>query len=206
MNPYKVVSMFESEIASYCNSRYAVATESCSASLLLCCIYEKVKDIPEVIIPAFTYPSVACAIVHSGGRVKFVYDNEWQKRGWYQLLNTRIVDSAKYLARNMHKEFGHDLVCLSFHDRKSLKLGRGSCILTDDIDFVNWARRARNSGRGECPLDKDTLTMAGYDAYMTPEQAARGLVLLSSLPSVNILPTDPYLDLSKFSFFTEANR
>jgi len=42
--------------------------------------------------------------------------------------------------------------------------------------------------------------------YMTPEQAARGLELLQWLSDRNIDTPDPYQDLSKYKFYTEANR
>ncbi len=203
IRPYDIVSEFEKAMAEYTGSRYAVAVESCSAALFLCCLYVKVKDIPEVIIPKVTYPSVPASIVNAGGRVSFI-DDRWQEFGWYWLENTNIIDSAKKLSRNMYIK--NSLTCLSFHDRKILKIGRGGMILTDDMKAVEWFKRARNSGRGEVPLKKDRLAMAGWDMYMQPKDAAWGLTLMQELKDHNLCEPDPYQDLSKYKFYTEANR
>ena len=42
-NPYKIVQMFEEEMALYTGAKYAVAVSSCTDGLLMCCAYEKVK-------------------------------------------------------------------------------------------------------------------------------------------------------------------
>ena len=69
-----VIRQFEKTIAKFCNAPYAVAVESCSSALLLCCAYLKVK---EVEIPKKTYFSVPFSISHAGGTVKFK-DLEWK--------------------------------------------------------------------------------------------------------------------------------
>ena len=38
-NPYKIVTMFEEEIASYTGAPYAVSIDSCTNALFLCCKY-----------------------------------------------------------------------------------------------------------------------------------------------------------------------
>jgi len=44
-NPYKIVKMFEDEIASYTGSPYAVSIDSCTNALFLMCKYLKVKKV-----------------------------------------------------------------------------------------------------------------------------------------------------------------
>jgi len=63
-NPYKIVQMFEEEIAEYTGAPYAVALDNCTDALFLCCVYSKVT---EVTIPKKTYLSVPQAIMASGG-------------------------------------------------------------------------------------------------------------------------------------------
>ena len=203
MNAYQVVKDFERAIAEFTGAPFAVAVESCSAALFLSCLYCKVKDIKEVIIPKFTYPSVPATIINAGSRVAF-RDNEWQSHGYYLLWNTLIIDSAKNLSRNMYVP--HYFMCLSFHSKKPLGIGRGGMILTDDKKAVEWFRLARFDGRHECALSDDKLAMVGWDMYITPAQAARGLELLQWLPNENITPPEPYQDLSKYEFYTKANR
>jgi dTDP-4-amino-4,6-dideoxygalactose transaminase len=42
-NPYKIVQMFEEEIAEYTGSPYAVALDNCTDALFLCCTYLNVN-------------------------------------------------------------------------------------------------------------------------------------------------------------------
>ena len=44
-NPYKIVRMFEEEIAEYTGSPYAVSVDSCTNALFLVCKYLKVKKV-----------------------------------------------------------------------------------------------------------------------------------------------------------------
>ena len=76
-----------------------------------------------------------------------------------------------------------------------------------------WFKRARFSGRRECSYHTDNFDMLGWNFYMMPELAARGLLLINqfydaltgerkSNPDLEI----PYPDLSKYKIYTEANR
>lgn len=195
-NPYDVVRQFEQAVADYTGSPCAVSVESCTAALFLCCKYLNVQS--EVTIPSRTYVSVPCSIIHAGGRVKFE-DIEW--KGIYQLKPLPIYDAAKRFTTNMY--IPGSFMCLSFHSKKHLKIGRGGMILTDNKNAVEWFKMARFDGRHEVPLTQDHFTMVGWNMYMTPEQAARGLVLLSMLPKHNEDQDEnpPYPDLSKYEIF-----
>lgn len=171
-NPYKVVDEFEKMIAEFAGSRYAVAVESCTAALFLSCYYANVY---EVTIPKYTYPSVPCSIIHAGGMVRFD-DRKWQ--GVYQLKPYGIYDSALRFKKGMYKG---GLYCLSFHMKKHIPIGRGGMILTDDKGAYDWLKRARFDGRREKPLQDDTFDMLGWNMYMTPEQAIRGIQLFSTI-------------------------
>jgi dTDP-4-amino-4,6-dideoxygalactose transaminase len=73
-------------------------------------------------------------------------------------------------------------------------------IFTDDADANKWFRLARYEGRSEVSLMEDKFEMLGWNMYMTPEQAARGLVLASYLKESNVVyPTYP--DLSLFDIY-----
>jgi dTDP-4-amino-4,6-dideoxygalactose transaminase len=95
-NPYKIVEMFEEEIAEYTGSPYAIALDNCTDALFLCCVYSKVT---EVTIPKKTYLSVPQAIMSSGGKVKFD-DTEW--KGVYELKPYKIYDSARRFTSGMY--------------------------------------------------------------------------------------------------------
>src|SRR3990167_9566811 len=164
-----VIRQFEKTIAKHCGAPYGIAVESCTAALLLSCLYLKVK---EVTIPKKTYFSVPMSIIHAGGSVKYT---DWKWKGAYQLHPYHIIDSAMRFKKDMY----HPGVfqCLSFNYAKHIPIGRGGMILTDDKKAATWFRIMRNDGRREIPKEKDHVKLIGYNFYMTPEQAARGLAL-----------------------------
>jgi hypothetical protein len=74
-----------------------------------------------------------------------------------------------------------------------------------------WFKRARYSGRRECSYHDDNFDMLGWNFYMIPELAARGLLLMNQFykegkPLSNTDLELPYPDLSKFEIYTKANR
>jgi hypothetical protein len=101
----------------------------------------------------------------------------------------------------------HTLMCLSFTGPyKHLKIGKGGAILTDNRDAYEWLKRARFSGRRECSYHDDHFDMLGWNFYMMPEIAARGLQLMDqfwvgdrpiSNPDIEL----PYPDLSKYPIY-----
>jgi len=197
-NPYKVVKMFEEEIAHYTGAPYAVSVDSCTNALFLCCKYFKVK---KVTVPKRTYLSVPQAVINAGGKVAFE-DTEWQ--GTYQLKPYPIWDAAKRLTSNMY--ISETNMCLSFHIKKHLKIGKGGMILTDSKELVDWVHKARYEGRSEgVRYQKDNIDSIGWNMYMTPEQAVRGLMLMQNYPeNVQDIPEDPpYKDLTEFELFKE---
>jgi dTDP-4-amino-4,6-dideoxygalactose transaminase len=199
MNPYKIVAQFEETIAEYCGSKYAVAVESCTAAIFLSLMYTNVEGVT-ISIPKRTYPSVPASIIHAGAKVDFI-DEGWS--GEYELFPTDIWDSALRFKRGMYHG---GLQCLSFHAKKLLPIGRGGMILTDDEEAYKWLKLARFDGRNEgVPLSEDNFQMLGYNAYMTPEQAARGLVLFQLLYGKDRedlkVEDQHYPDLSKFKIY-----
>ncbi len=97
-------------------------------------------------------------------------------------------------------------MCLSFHVRKQLPIGKGGMILTSDKDAVDWFKKARYEGRSEKFYKEDKIDSLGWNMYMTPEQAARGLTLLQNYPVHNQdqLEIGGYRDLTEFPVFKEC--
>lgn len=190
---FRVVEMFEEAVAEFAGARYGVAVESCTMALYLSCVYYSVET---VTIPARTYISVPSAVIHAGGEVKF-RDIAWT--GSYQLEPYDIVDSALRMRRGMYEGGLH---CLSFHARKLLPIGRGGMVVTDDSHAANFIRKARFDGRtGSVPFMTDQIETLGWNAYMTPEQAARGLQLLEAMPDDRADLTPEYPDLRTLPVF-----
>ena len=138
------------------------------------------------------------SIIQAGGRVK-LEELEWQGR--YHLKPYPIYDAAKRFTSEMYIE--GTLMCLSFGIKKNLKLGKGGMILTDDADAVEALKKLRWSGRNEStPMSEDEVASMGYNAYITPEWAARGLMLLSVYPESQFDQHEEggYPDLSQYGF------
>lgn len=206
MNPYKIVEDFEEGVADWCGAKYAVAVESGSAAIFLSLMWAKFSlgRIMDVEIPANTYPSIPCSIIHAGGKVVF-HNREWE--GEYELFPYNVWDAALRFRKGMYKR---GFQCLSFHIKKHLPIGRGGMILTKDRMAYEWFKRARFDGRAPVPLMEDNFTMLGYNMYMEPANAARGIQLFEVLRSKYPdgmedikVEEQGYPDLSKFKIYTQ---
>jgi len=179
-DPWDIVDAFETLIAMYSGSKYAVSCDSCTNAMFMCLKYLNAKG--DISIPNKTYVSVPALIIHSGCRIKFE-DYEWS--GTYQLEPYPVIDGATRFRKGMYeKDTFH---CLSFHFKKILPICKGGMILTDDKDAVNWFRLARYEGRdNRIPhVNIDDIKIIGWNFYMPPEQAARGIILLESAEDMN---------------------
>lgn len=212
LNPHQVTKNFEEALCRYTGAPYAVAVDNQSNALFLALTYEKIEGM-EITIPARTYPSVPCEIIHAGGIVKFHPSEEGGKtlKGSYLLDPTNVVDSALRFTFDMYIPGYH--MCLSFTGPyKHLKLSKGGAILTDNYDAYLWFKRARFSGRRECSYHDDHFDMLGWNFYMEPEKAARGLLMMNQfydpitgIPKENPDLELPYPDLSKYSIYGGKN-
>ena len=96
-----------------------------------------------------------------------------------------------------------NFMCLSFHIKKHLKIGKGGMILTDDENAVEWFKKARYEGRSEKFYKEDDITSIGWNMYMTPQEAAQGLALMQNYPDHNsdLNEVNGYRDLTEFTIF-----
>jgi len=205
---YKITEDFEKALGDYTGAPYVITVDNASNAIFLALMYEKIKG-KEITIPCRTYPSVPCEIIHAGGRVKFKSVGGKTIKGAYQLEPTKVWDSALRFTSDMYIKNTH--MCLSFTGPyKHFKLSKGGAILTDDHSAYLWFKRARYSGRRECSYHDDNFDMIGWNFYMMPELAARGVLLMGQFydgetKKVNEDVEMPYPDLSKFKIFTKTN-
>ena len=194
---YQVVRTFEKEVAKWAGAKYGVAVSSCCNALFLSVLYH--HHWGEVTIPKYTYPGVAMAIINGEGWVSFS-DEKW--KGIYQLKPLPVIDSALRFRKGMYIK--GTSYCVSFHYKKHLPIGRGGMILTDDKKAMEWFKMSRFDGRKEIPLSEDNASIVGWNMYMTPEQAARGLTLFDNLndnqPDLKV-EDQHYPDLSTWRCF-----
>lgn len=178
-----IVNIFEQKLAYYYGSKYAVTVDCCTNAIFLCLKWLKKNDtdIKEIILPNKTWISVPQTVINAGFTVKFE-DIKWS--GSYQLSPAPIYDRAVQMKRNAHIK--NTFSCLSFHIRKHLPIGRGGAILTDSKEAYDWLRKVRYCGRN---IDKDGINYVLYkddiitespswNAYLTPEQAEKGIRIL----------------------------
>ena len=129
-------------------------------------------------------------------------------KGAYQLAPTKVWDSALSFTYNMYKPNTH--MCVSFTGPyKHFKLSKGGAILTDDFDAYSWFKRARYSGRRECSYHDDYFDMLGWNFYMMPELATRGVLMMNQFYNTDGSKKRfedvelPYPDLSKFDIYKQ---
>ena len=208
---YKITEDFEKALGDYTGAPYVVTLDNMSNALFLALYYEKNvrKSIESdtIRIPCRTYPSVPCEIIHAGLKVSFEPVEGKTIKGMYQLKGSNVWDSALWFSADMYKSGQH--ICVSFTGPyKHFKLSKGGAILTDSLEAYHWFKRARYSGRRECSYHDDYLDMIGWNFYMMPELAARGLLLMNqfyNLDGTKKHNTDlelPYPDLSQFEVYT----
>ena len=208
---YKITEDFENALSEYTGAKYVVTVDNMSNALFLALYYEKnvIKSITSDIIkiPSRTYPSVPCEIIHVGLKVDFEPVEGKTMKGAYQLKGSRVWDSALRFTADMY--IPNSFMCISFTGPyKHFKLSKGGAILTDDYDAYLWFKRARYSGRRECSYHDDHFDMLGWNFYMMPELAARGVLLMNQFYNTEDHTKKhnedlelPYPDLSKFEIY-----
>jgi len=212
-NVYDITNEFEEKLAHYTGAKYAVTLDNMSNGLFLALYYEhyvnKSIQTDTITIPNRTYPSVPCEIIHAGLKVGWDIQEGNTITGAYELKGSNVWDSALSFTADMYKPGTH--MCVSFTGPyKHFKLSKGGAILTDNLEAYHWFKRARYSGRRECSYHDDNLDMIGWNFYMMPELAARGLLLMGQFYNLdgskksNPDLTLPYPDLSKFPVYTNS--
>lgn len=219
INAHDITKEFEKELSKYTGAPYVICVDNQSNALFLSLYYElnvvgafkkPMYVIDGLSIPAHTYPSVPCEILHVGQKVNFYKRPESPNlKGEYQIEPTIVWDSALRFTANMYVP--GRIQCISFTGpHKHLKLGKGGAILTDGYQLYKWAKKARFSGRDECSYHEDDFDInpvVGWNMYMPVETAARGLHMMPQFYDKNGKPKHnedlelPYPDLSKFKIF-----
>ena len=210
-NVYDITDEFEQQLANYTGAKYVVTVDNMSNGLFLALYYEnhvKKSLAGKVSIPCRTYPSVPCEIIHAGLKVEWEEVEGKTLTGAYQLKGSNVWDSALTFTADMYKPKTH--MCISFTGPyKHFKLSKGGAILTDNHEAYLWFKRARYSGRRECSYHDDNLDMLGWNFYMMPELAARGLLLMGQFYNMDGTKKHnedlklPYPDLSKFKIYNK---
>lgn len=191
---YRVVDLFEQELADYTGAPFAIAVNSATNALFLSLTWERMQGVEgPVVLPRRTYVGVLHSALNAG------YEVEWSGFPWkhsYKLCPTMVIDSARYIGMLYEPD---TFRCLSFHAAKQLPLGRGGAILTDNEEAAEWFFAARMDGRPPGQPFSRTVFPA-WHMPMPPDVAARGLDVLSRWNDAGWspppLPPTDYADLS----------
>jgi len=170
------VELFEQRLCEYTGAPYAVAVDRCTNAILLAMEYHGHKR-HKVALPKHTYLSVPMTLINYGYNVWLEY-TDWM--GSYQIGRTNVYDYAVGFEKNMY--IPGQVQCVSFQQKKRLAIGKGGAILLDDKEMYEKLKRMRHDGRDSAiPTAQDTGIIMGYHMYMSPDEAARGVLLLNQL-------------------------
>lgn len=212
---YRITEEFEQALSDYTGAPYVVTIDNACNALFLCLYYEKniakTLTADTITIPARTYPGVPPEIIRNGLKINFHPPTEKYLEGPYQLEGSNVWDSALRFTSNMYMP-GTFMCCSMTGGLKTFKAGsKMGAILTDNEEAAAWFKRSRFSGRREIPYMEDNLDMLGYNYYLNPELAARGLIMMTGFykegkpinnPDIKL----PYPDLSKFPVYQQPKQ
>lgn len=166
--------MFEEQLAEYTGAPYCVAVDCCTHAIELAMRYDRVT---ETKFTAYTYLSVLM-IFHQLNINYTLLDEKWNRQ--YQFHGTRIIDSARYLDRNMYKS--GTITCVSFGRGKPLDIHRGGALLLDDKEAYQRIQKVRYDGRDLkiLPWQNQKRFPAAFHYKLTPDEAAHGIAKLKN--------------------------
>jgi dTDP-4-amino-4,6-dideoxygalactose transaminase len=187
-DPREIIDIFERKVAEFAGSKYAVAVDCCTHAMELSLEYllltREIDSCATITLPVNTYVSVPQMLMRLGFEVDLTHA-EW--RGIYWLMGSRVFDGAVCWRKGMYVGSNYTdkpaLQCVSFQIKKRIPIGRGGMILTDDKEAAEWLKLASYDGRDlKTPYtDPDHVKFPGYHYYMTPEDAARGILLMDAI-------------------------
>jgi dTDP-4-amino-4,6-dideoxygalactose transaminase len=145
--PY--VEKFERKVAEYVKAKHAVAVTSCTTALYLCLKALGVRQGDKVIVPDFTFPATANAVVELGGRPILVDVDENCGLDLNQLRKVLSVHHNVKAVILVHP-FGHALNVESY--KKAISdMGLSIPIIEDAATALGSMRNGKFAGNmGEC--------------------------------------------------------
>lgn len=198
MIPFQKLFEFENKVAEFFGAPYAVATDCNTHALELCF---RLNEYNRISVPNQTYVSVPF-MLEKIGLPYFIDDVQWYD---YYYMTNDIIDAAVYWKENGY--IPGTKMCLSFHFKKHINIGRGGMILLDNKTEYDRLTKMRYDGRsiydGVLHRDED-ITEIGYHYYMPPETAEIGIDIFER--KKNMIPENvsymSYRKLTDFTYFS----
>lgn len=206
-NPEKFnyhIREFEERFAEYVGTKYAVAVTNGTSALHLSLLALGIGKGDEVILPNLGFVSAAFAVSYTGATPVFVDVNS----ATWTISPTEIVVTKKtkaimpvYMYGNM-PEIGRlkvlgvpiiedacpaigvkgvattEVSCFSFQGAKTLAIGEGGMLVTNNKKIYDRARKLSNLGKVNADFHYDEI---GYNYRMSNIQAALGLAQLEHI-------------------------
>jgi dTDP-4-amino-4,6-dideoxygalactose transaminase len=197
MIDFKPLFDFEKKLASFFGSPFAVCVDCCTHGLELSLYLSPYK---KAICPKKTYVSVPFMLE----KIKFDYEFisvDWKN---FYYLTPDVIDAAAFWKRNSYVK--GKKMCVSFHFKKHINIGRGGVILLDNEFEYDRLLKMRYDGRSiydGVPYDEENIQDIGYHYYMTPENAKIGLEIFEQKKDIPAKPNGSfnYSDVTDFDFF-----
>jgi dTDP-4-amino-4,6-dideoxygalactose transaminase len=203
-NNNQFIELFEQRLSEFTGAPYVVVTDRCTNSIILALEYTRNRK-QRITVPRHCYVSVPMMIVIYGYKLAF-RDDAWV--GKYQIGKTNIWDCAVGIEENMYVP--GEIQCLSFQQKKRLNIGKGGAILLDNEVMYRKLKRMRMDGRDPSISVEQEMQQAnndiiiGYHMNMTPDEAARGILLLNQLPPTYVNGSyKDYPDVSQLNCFKD---
>lgn len=186
------ILMFEKRLSEFTGAPYVVLTNGCTNALFLTlALFKQKRELPEFLeIPKRTYVSIPQMLITNGIIPKYM-DVSWF--GNYQIGKLPIWDCA--VGFKPHMYISGQYQCLSFQQKKALPIGKGGAILLDNYEDYKLLKRMSHDGRdGSITTEQDLENITlGYHMYMSPDEAAKGILLLNQLKP-NKVTVGNYMD------------
>lgn len=199
-HPWQALNYFEKLVADYFNAPYAVAVDCTTHAVELCLRLLKVAE--PVTLPQYTYMSIPMMLDKIGIDYAF-NNNKWEKL--YAIEPTNIYDAATLWEPNSYVP--NTLTCISFQHKKHIPIGRGGMILLDNLAQYQRLQRMSYDGRDRSiNWHSDNVQEIGYHYYMTPDDAARGIMLFLHLKDnpAQVATWQDYKDLTTVDYFKDV--
>lgn len=191
-NNHDFITLFENRLSEFTGAPYVVTTNSATSALMLSikCLehFGEIKN-DFMLIPTHTYISVPQMLIHLGYKTYFEY-MMWSEK--YKLKGTNIWDCAVGFRQNMYED--GTIQCLSFQQKKCLNLGQGGAVLLDNKAHYEYIKRMSYDGRDaskpfniEMDIYRDEIILESFHVYMTPDNCAKGVLLLNQLSEEDIV-------------------
>jgi dTDP-4-amino-4,6-dideoxygalactose transaminase len=196
-NDFKPLFEFEKAVAEFFDSPFAIATDCCTHALEMCLRLSQHKKIR---CPKQTYISIPFMLEKINVDYTFV-DSQWEE---YYYLKPDVIDAATFWKKCGYIK--HTKMCISFHIKKHINIGKGGMILLDDEVEYKRLQKMRYDGRSiydQVNYENDDISEIGYHYYMTPETAEIGLKIFDQKKYLTAKSKSykDYSDVTKCSYF-----